>query len=192
MKTLVLASKSPRRKELLTLLEIPFVIQVKEVEEIIDKDKTARENVEALAKIKAEAIGQETCSIIIGCDTIVSLDHKILGKPQNAEDAKRMLRMLSDKTHEVCTGVAIWAGSRWYVFSEVTTVKMKRLTEKEIEWYVETKEPLDKAGAYGIQGKGARFIEGIVGDYFNVVGLPVHRLYEVLRAIEPNLFEKRS
>ena len=172
---LVLASQSPRRKELLTLLGYPFRVQVASVDEIME-DLPIEQAVARLSYRKAAAIGADADQIVIGADTVVVLDGKVLGKPRDAADAVRMLQSLSGKTHQVMTGVCVLKGERVLTHTEVTEVTFRPLSDWEIRNYVATKEPMDKAGAYGIQGGAARFVEGIRGDYFNVVGLPVCRL----------------
>ena len=175
---MILASASPRRHELIKLLIDEITIQTKEVVEVIDLNASPQKNVQDLAKLKAMAVAEENPhELVIGADTVVCLEGHIMGKPKDMEDAKIMLKKLSGKTHEVCTGVLI------KTFVEVTYVTMKDLSDEEINTYVSTLEPMDKAGSYGIQGKGALYISRIEGDYYNVMGLPVHRLYEVLRTL---------
>lgn len=172
---LVLASQSPRRKELLTLLGQPFRVQVASVDETME-DLPIEQAIARLSYRKAAAIGADADQIVIGADTVVVLDGKVLGKPADAEDAVRMLQSLSGKTHQVMTGVCVLKGERALTHTEVTEVTFRPLTDREIRDYVATKEPMDKAGAYGIQGGAARFVEGIRGDYYTVMGLPVCRL----------------
>lgn len=190
MKNILLASGSPRRKELVSLLPWSFKVCVKEVEEKIDLREPAWENVKNLALQKAQAVAQEhPDKWVIGADTVVCYENHILGKPKDEKDAYEMLKMLSGKMHKVYTGVAIVHQGKGYAktFYEETKVAMQELTDKEINEYISTKEPLDKAGAYGIQGFGARYIVGIEGDYFNVVGLPVHAVYtQLLKQLEEN------
>ncbi|MDF2593866.1 MAG: maf protein [Clostridia bacterium] len=186
MEFIVLASSSPRRKALINLLEMPFIVVSKEVDEQIDRTQSPEENVKALALKKAMAVAEDYPSqLVIGCDTVVAIGSQIIGKPRDKQDAKVILDSLSGKSHFVYTGVAIVCKIDKYThtFCERTSVKMKGLTAEEIDSYIRTGEPLDKAGAYGIQGKGALYIEGIEGDYYNVVGLPVHRLYQELTQI---------
>jgi len=183
MLELILASSSPRRKELMNLLNMGFTIITKDIEEKIDEKLEPHENVKALAIKKAMAVGVDyPGSFVIGCDTVVSLENKIIGKPKSSEDAKNTLCYLSGKEHYVYTGVAIVCLEKniEISFFETTKVKMKNLTHAEIDDYVATKEPLDKAGSYAIQGRGAIYIERIDGDYYNVVGLPLCRLYKEL------------
>ncbi|MDF2877184.1 MAG: maf protein [Clostridia bacterium] len=183
MDFIVLASSSPRRKALMNLLEMPFIVVSKEVDEQIDPAQSPEENVKALALKKAMAVaGEYTSKLVIGCDTVVALGSQIIGKPRDKQHAKVILESLSGKKHTVYTGVAFVCKDEKCIqtFYEKTSVTMKKLTHQEIDSYIDTGEPLDKAGAYGIQGKGALYIEGIEGDYYNVVGLPVHRLYKEL------------
>ncbi|MDO5390468.1 MAG: Maf family protein [Eubacteriales bacterium] len=188
MKKIILASASPRRKELLEQIGLSFQIEPARGEEHITS-VIPREVVEELSYQKAMEVAQlhkEEDTLILGADTIVVYDDKIMGKPSDEEDAKEMLRKLSGRTHCVFTGVTavLWTNQKKTVrtFSEKTEVTFYPMSEEEIMFYVKTKEPMDKAGAYGIQGIGAKYIQAICGDYNNVVGLPVARLYqEVLR-----------
>lgn len=187
MTDIILASTSPRRKELLSLLSIEFRIISKNTDETLDNDLTPIENVMKIAAQKAEAVANNYHeSLIIGCDTIVVLDKQILGKPRDKEDAYRMLKSLSGRAHKVYTGVSLQNKSKelWMSFYEETTVYMKVLSDKEIWNYIATGDPMDKAGSYGIQTQGALFIEKIEGDYFNVVGLPISTLYEKFKEIK--------
>jgi septum formation protein len=183
MHPLILASSSPRRKELLQFLQIPFQTIHANVDESIDQKLTVEEAVKDLAARKAEAVGAEHKGCcVIGSDTIVVVDGKILGKPADRSDAKKMLHMLSGRTHFVYTGVAIIQDKNRTVFAEKTEVTFWELSEEEIESYLETGEPFDKAGSYGIQGYGSLLVKSIAGDYFTVVGLPVSRLSRELKA----------
>lgn len=187
MDKIILASQSPRRRELLTQIGLEFVVRPSTVEEII----TCTDPVEVVKELslqKAEDVAEQVkkeqpeCeSLVIGADTIVVYEGKMLGKPKDREDAVRMLTMLQGKTHSVYTGVSLLLPGKTMTFAEETKVTMYPMTEEEIFWYVDTKEPMDKAGAYGIQGLCARFIEKIQGDYNNVVGLPVARIYQELK-----------
>ena len=188
MKRMILASGSPRRKELLQTLEVPFEVLVSDTEEVITKNEPA-EVTKELSYQKAMAVaGQVEEGIIIGADTVISIDGKILGKPADKEEAREMIYKLQGKSHMVYTGVTVIAKSDDMVsassFAEGTKVNVAPMTENQIEAYISTEEPYDKAGAYGIQGLFGKFIEGIEGDYFNVVGLPVHRLYEELKKFD--------
>lgn len=180
---LILASQSPRRRELLALLDHPFSIQVADVDETMDTSLSVEQAVADISRRKACAISAEPQAVVVGADTVVVLDSQVLGKPKNPEDAYRMLRALSGKTHRVMTGLCVRKGSTVITHTEVTKVHFRELTEKEIAAYIATGEPMDKAGAYGIQGGAAPFISGIEGDYYNVVGLPVCRLGMILREI---------
>ena len=184
---MILASASPRRHELIKLVTDDVQIITKEVEEVIDQKASPQKNVQALAWTKAMSVAEaHEDEIVIGADTVVCLDGHIMGKPKDEEEAKAMLRKLAGKTHEVCTGVALIGKSKGIerTFVEITYVTMKDLSDEEIDYYVSTKEPMDKAGSYGIQGKGALYISHINGDYYNVMGLPVHKLYETLCEIK--------
>lgn len=180
----ILASASPRRKELLEHIGVKFDILSATGEEVITK-KIPEEVVMELAKQKAEEIAKvtEEDALIIGADTVVACDGKILGKPKDEEDAFQMLTMLSGREHEVYTGVAMIDNREKSIenFFERTRVIMYPITEKEIRDYIAGGEPMDKAGAYAIQGTGAKFIQKIEGDYHNVVGLPVGRIYQEIK-----------
>lgn len=180
---LILASSSPRRQELLKGLGLDFLVVPADIEEAAEGDP--RSQVEQLAEMKAQAVAaQFPDSLVIGADTVVVLDRRILGKPVDADDAKRMLTALSGRTHEVATGVSLVhrASGRTKTASEVTRVAFGRLTDDQIERYIASGEPMDKAGAYGIQSLGATLIERVDGCYFNVVGLPLYRLARMLEA----------
>lgn len=185
MNKIILASKSPRRRELMALLPWSFEVYTKEVEEQIEDNLSVRENVEKLALIKAQAVAEEKPYIIIGADTVVCLEGRVMGKPKSELEAREMLSELSGRWHSVFTGVAIIEANcnKVKTFSIETKVKMQVLSEQEIIDYIKTKEPMDKAGSYGIQGYGAVFIEQIKGDYTNVVGLPVHSVYSELKSM---------
>ncbi len=177
-KRIILASKSPRRKELMGLLFPQFEVQASDVDETLPEGVSLGRAVELLALRKGQAVaGAEPDALVIAADTLVTLGSVVLGKPTGREDAARMLRLLSGRVHQVYTGVALLEGDRTNRFHCVTDVEFSPLTEEEIRWYLSTGEPFDKAGAYGIQGYGARFIRGIREDFFNVMGLPVNELY---------------
>ncbi len=179
---LILASKSPRRKELLSFITEDFRIVPAVGEERADRSLPPDEYVRELARHKAEEIAaQYPDDTVIGADTVVAIGTEILGKPKDAADAKRMLRLLSGKEHHVYTGVCIISKDRKVCFAEDTAVRFFELSDKEIEDYTATGEPFDKAGAYGIQGIGALLVSGITGDYYNVMGLPVGRLARELK-----------
>ena len=180
----VLASASPRRRELMELLGVhPLKILPAVGEEIADPGLTGGALAEALALHKAREVAQR-CSaddIVIGADTIVCLDDAMFGKPHDEADAARMLRALSGRAHTVYTGVAVIRGAQTRTHAEATTVRFRPFTDAEIAGYIATGEPMDKAGAYGIQGKGSLLISGIDGDFFNVMGLPVCALGQMLK-----------
>ncbi len=184
MESLILASGSPRRKELMQLLPWPFEVKAEEIAEEICETLSPEENVKALAYQKASVVAEAYPNhIVIGADTIVCLDGEIMGKPEDRTHAHTMLERLSGKVHDVYTGVAIIGKDKEIseIFYIETKVKMQSLSKDEIEAYLLTNEPFDKAGAYGIQGYGARYIERIEGDYYSVMGLPVHALYDKLK-----------
>lgn len=179
---LVLASKSPRRQELLKLITADFTVKTAEVEEQLPENISPSDAVLYLSKIKAQPIADDE-NTVIGADTVVAIDGRILGKPKDKEDAFSMLKMLSGREHSVFTGVTIIKGSALKSFYCETKVKFFDLTDDEINSYIATGECDDKAGAYGIQGKGSVLVEKIDGDYFNVVGLPVSKLYRELKSV---------
>jgi septum formation protein len=174
---LVLASKSPRRAEILKSAGIPFRVRISDVPEHHLPDETPRALVERLAVEKARAFPASSGEIVLGADTVVVVDSHILGKPINPEDASRMLRLLSGRAHQVITGICLHTAQRDIVDSSVTKVFFSNLSDQEIADYVASGEPMDKAGAYGIQGLASKFVERIEGCYFNVVGLPVSLVY---------------
>lgn len=181
---IILASQSPRRRELLNQMGIrDFVIRPAQGEENMALDLPPKELARKLALGKACEIAVESQSgdLVIAADTIVTLEDKVLGKPRNEEDAFTMLRTLSGKSHVVYTGVAVIQNNRVVSDAEGTEVKFRTLSDEEIRAYIATGEPMDKAGSYGIQGIGALLVEGIRGDYFNVMGLPVCKLGQILR-----------
>ncbi len=182
MTRVILASKSPRRKELLELLKIPFEIIVSDIDEQIDHENDLVKEIEKLSCQKAQAVFRDhTDALVIGSDTIVKIGQKALGKPASVEEAKEMLRLLSGKTHEVVTAVTILYKDNKETFSSIAEVTFYPLTEEEIDGYVSTNEPMDKAGAYAIQGDAAKFISSIKGDYYTIVGLPIGELYHRLK-----------
>lgn len=179
----ILASQSPRRKELLARVVSDFDVRVSHVEEVVPAGLQPQEVVMHLAKIKAEAVARELRLeqpaqrfAVIGADTVVALDHQIMGKPKDRADCVRMISALSGREHAVHTGVAVVVDGRTESFYERTAVRFLPLSDEEINWYASLDEPYDKAGAYGIQGYGSLLVEGICGDYFNVMGLPVASL----------------
>lgn len=182
MKQLILASGSPRRKELLENVKIDFMVKVSDIEEVFEPSLTPAELVQSLAKQKATDIFKhDQEAVVLGSDTVVVYDGKVLGKPNSAEEARDMLRSLSGNKHEVFTGVAILSAEKEQTFYERTDVTFWELTDTEIDDYVKSGEPLDKAGSYGIQQLGSLLVKEITGDYFTVVGLPISRTIRELR-----------
>ncbi|MCM3021886.1 Maf family protein [Heyndrickxia ginsengihumi] len=181
MSNLILASSSPRRKELLQTLQIPFDIVTSNVDESF-QPKTAPETVVMdLACRKAEAVAKHHPeSVVVGADTLVVFEEQFLGKPKDREHALHMLQTLSGRTHSVYTGVAVYFQHEMETFYELTEVTFWNLSLQEIEHYLNSGESFDKAGAYGIQGLGSLFVRNIHGDYYNVVGLPISRLNRLL------------
>ena len=182
--SLILASASPRRRELLGLFRIPFTVRVADIDETMDPGKSPFDEVARVSRLKALAVERGKEDTVIAADTIVVCEGRVLGKPRSEAEAAQMLRLLSGRDHQVMTGVTVVRGERAETFTEVTDLHFRVLSEKEIADYVATGEPMDKAGAYGIQGGAALFCSHMVGDYYNVMGLPVCRLGEVLRGME--------
>lgn len=187
---LILASQSPRRKELLGLFHIPFQIRSADIDETMDDTKPAYEEVARVSRLKALATPREEDDVVIAADTIVVCDRQVLGKPKDAADAYRMLRLLSGRDHQVMTGVTLLRGDRELVHTEITDIHFRHLSDQEIQRYIQSGEPMDKAGSYGIQGGAALFAEKMAGDYYNVMGLPVCRLGQMLKEIAPELMEE--
>ncbi len=180
---LILASSSPRRIELLSRITTDFVAIPSDIDET--SSGPPEERVVSIARAKAERIAKRHHGVVIGADTIVAIDDEILGKPATRAAARGMLKRLSGRTHRVLTGlhvVSTFTGESREA-CEATEVRFRALSDEEIEWYLDTGEYTDKAGGYGIQGKGALLVAGIRGDYFNVMGLPLCRLYLMLRAL---------
>ena len=185
---LILASASPRRKEILTTLGVAFTVRTADADETCDlTDPGAR--VEAIAERKCAAVREAMAAegtldgdtVILASDTLVTLDGDFLGKPSDEADARAMLERLQGRTHTVASGLAIWKDGRTVTAHELTGVTFAPMTRDEIAAYLQTGESFGKAGAYAVQGYAARFIAGLEGDYFNVVGLPVRRLYETMQ-----------
>jgi septum formation protein len=184
MQNLILASSSPRRKELLENLRLTFTISSSEVDESFDPTLSPEDVVMDLAERKAQVIFKENPNaFVIGSDTIVVADGQVLGKPTDEADAREMLKMLSGKKHDVYTGVSILSPNGTNRFFEKTEVWFWELNDEQINFYVQSGEPLDKAGAYGIQQLGSMLVKKINGDYFAVVGLPVSRTYRELKRL---------
>lgn len=178
---LILASKSPRRHDILNWMGIPFETEVCSEPEIIPAGLSAAETVCALAYHKASFVrNHHPLAFVLGADTIVMHEGEILGKPASTEQAKAYLARLSGNTHTVYTGVALLHGDYDDIRSDATDVTFRHLSQEEIDWYVSTGDPFDKAGAYGIQGLASVFVEKIAGNYFNVIGLPAPVVYEML------------
>ncbi|HLA14158.1 MAG TPA: Maf family protein [Gemmatimonadaceae bacterium] len=178
---IVLASGSPRRHHLLNLIGIAHEVVPADIDESVRPRESPRRHAERLAREKASAVsGRDSGVVAIGADTIVLIDKKILGKPANAVDAGSMLNLLNGREHTVVTAVAVARGTKVFSGVEEVSVKFRKLTDDEIDAYIATGEPMDKAGAYGIQGYGATIVERIEGDYFAVMGLPLVRLVSLL------------
>lgn len=179
---LLLASSSPRRSQILQMVGWPFEPGPVEVDESLHEGESARQYVARLAEEKARASAEvHALRPVLAADTTVVVDEHILAKPIDVADGKRMLRLLQGRWHQVLTGISLFTETATEVDVELTEVRFAPMSEAEIDWYVATGEPMDKAGAYAIQGKGSRYIEGIKGDYFNVMGLPVRLLYELIK-----------
>ena len=187
--SLILASQSPRRKELLGLFGIPFTVRVADIDETMDANANPYDEVARVSRLKALAVDRSETDIVVAADTIVVCDGKVLGKPRDEADAAAMLGLLSGRDHQVMTGCTVLRGEQAVTFTEVTHIHFRDLTDKEIARYVASGEPMDKAGSYGIQGGAALFCDGMNGDYYNVMGLPVCRLGQVLKELAPEIFE---
>ena len=181
----ILASQSPRRKQLLEMLGLEFTIIPAKGEEVVPAGAGPQETVRALSRQKAAAVAVNACEedIIIAADTIVWYENMVLGKPRDEQEAARMLSALSGNVHQVYTGVTVRQGDKILSAAECTDVRFRKLSGREIDAYIATGEPMDKAGAYGIQGVACLFVEGIDGDFFNVMGLPVCRLGKMLKEL---------
>ena len=186
---LILASASPRRRELLGLFGLPFVIRAADIDETMNPALPPEKEVARVSRLKALAVPREAEDVVIAADTIVVCGGRVLGKPHSHEEAAQMLRLLSGRDHQVMTGCTVRAPGGTETFTEITDLHFRQLTEAEIARYVASGEPMDKAGAYGIQGGAALFCQGIRGDYYNVMGLPVCRLGQVLKTLAPQLME---
>lgn len=180
---LILASQSPRRKELMGLFHIPFVIRAADIDETMDEKLSPYDEVARVSRLKAAATPHEEDDVVVAADTIVVCGGKVLGKPKDEADAFAMLRLLSGKDHQVMTGLTVLRGNSATVCTEVTDIHFRDLTDEEILAYIRTGDPMDKAGSYGIQGGAALFVERINGDYYNVMGLPVCRLGQILKTV---------
>ena len=190
---LILASASPRRAELLRAAGIQFEVAAADVDERFHAGERPEAAVARLAEAKAAAVASlHPGAVVLGADTTVVIGGEALAKPDAAADAAEMLRKLSGRTHEVLTGICLCDRGRRLVHVEPTRVRMAALEAAEIAWYVGTKEPYDKAGGYAVQGLASRFIEGIDGSYSNVVGLPISRVYELLKRLGCDILDLQS
>ena len=187
---LILASASPRRQELLKVFGLPFLVRVADIDETMDLGKPPFDEVARVSRLKALAVPRNPEDIVIAADTIVVCEGRVLGKPRDEQEAIATLALLSGRDHQVMTGCTVLSGERSRSFTEVTDLHFRELTRKEIERYVATGEPMDKAGSYGIQGGAALFCTHMVGDYYNVMGLPICALGLVLRELAPQLMEE--
>ena len=182
MTPIILAAKSPRRAELMQQIGLPFTVCPADADESVTPELSPAEAVAEISKRKALAVRKmrDAGDVIVACDTVVALDHRIFGKPHTAEEAEAMLHLLSGRTHSVFSGLTVCCGTAVTSAVECTDVTFRTLSDAEITAYVKSGEPMDKTGAYGIQGLGAVLVERIAGDYFNVVGLPLCRLAQML------------
>ncbi len=187
----ILASQSPRRRELLGLFRIPFTVRAADIDETMDPALPAEQEVARVSRAKAMATPAKAEDVVIAADTIVVCNGKTLGKPKSKEQALEMLTMLSGRDHQVMTGLTVRKGDTCRTVTEITHLHFRKLSQREILDYVATGEPMDKAGAYGIQGGAALFVERLDGDYYNVMGLPVCRLWQVLADTAPEVLEGR-
>ncbi len=184
---LILASASPRRQELLKIFQIPFIIRVADIDETMDETLPPYDEVGRVSAQKALATARQPDDLVIAADTIVVCQGRVLGKPRDEAHAKAMLRLLSGRDHQVMTGCTVLRGDKVATFTEVTDLHFRELSDREIDRYVASGEPMDKAGAYGIQGGAALFCTHMVGDYYNVMGLPLCRLGQVLKETLPEM-----
>ncbi len=189
---LILASQSPRRRELMGLFHRPFTVCAANIDEAMDRTADPAAEVARVSLAKALAIPRQPEDVVVAADTIVVCDGQILGKPKTRQDAIRMLQLLSGRDHQVMTGLSVLCGDRQVSGTEVTHLYFCELTQRQIEEYVDGGEPMDKAGAYGIQGGAALFCPRMEGDYYNVMGLPVCRLGQILRELAPQWMEGRA
>ena len=187
---IILASQSPRRRELLGLFRVPFAVRVADIDETMDPGKVPYDEVARVSRAKALAVARAPEDVVIAADTIVVCQGRVLGKPRDAAEAKEMLTLLSGRDHQVMTGMTVVKGDVVRSVTEVTDIHFRPLSEAEIDGYIATGEPMDKAGSYGIQGGAALFAEKMVGDYYNVMGLPVCRLWQLLHDIAPEVLEQ--
>ena len=189
---LILASQSPRRRELLGLMGLDFVVRVADIDETMDPGLAPFDEVARVSRMKALAVSREKGDVVIAADTIVVCEGKVLGKPRDEADAFRILSLLSGRDHEVMTGLTVLRDEEVITHTEVTKIHFRELHPQEIKAYIDTGEPMDKAGAYGIQGGAALFADGMAGDYYNVMGLPVCRLAVTLRSLGLEIWGVRA
>ena len=180
---LILASQSPRRKELMGLFHIPFTVRVSDADETLPPELSPAEAVALVSRRKAEAVPRQADDLVIAADTFVVCEGQVLGKPRDEADAFRILSLLSGRDHEVMTGMTVVRDDAVLTHTEVTKIHFRELHPAELRAYIATGEPMDTAGAYGIQGGAALFADQMVGDYYNVMGLPVCRLGMILRSL---------
>ena len=180
---LILASQSPRRRELLGLTGLDFVVRAADIDETMDLEKAPFDEVSRVSRLKALAVVREPDDVVIAADTIVVCEGEVLGKPRDEADAFRILSLLSGRDHEVMTGMTVVKGDEIVTHTEVTKIHFRKLHPDEVRAYIASGEPMDKAGAYGIQGGAALFADQMEGDYYNVMGLPVCRLAMILRSL---------
>ena len=180
---LILASQSPRRRELLGLTGLDFTVRVADIDETMDSGKAPFDEVSRVSRLKALAVERNEGDVVIAADTIVVCEGQVLGKPRDEADAFRILSLLSGRYHEVMTGMTVLRDEQIITHTEVTKIHFRELHPDEIRAYIASGEPMDKAGAYGIQGGAALFADEMVGDYYNVMGLPVCRLAMILRSL---------
>ena len=185
LKMIILASKSPRRRDILEMLELKYRCAPADTDETLIAGMSPADTVMLFSQRKARAVKDEAENgdVILGMDTMVCIDGVLLGKPADEADAFRMLKALSGKAHNVVTGYTVIYGDKEETGCVSTDVYFRTLSDDEINWYISTGEPMDKAGAYGIQGKGSLFVESIDGDYFSVLGFPVCRVFEVVKKL---------
>ena len=188
--TLILASASPRRQELLKLFGVPFTVRVADIDETMELSQPASEEVARVSRLKALAVERNADDVVIAADTIVVCEGRVLGKPKDEADAIATLKLLSGRDHQVMTGCTVLCGDKIRSFTEVTDLHFRELSDREIARYVASGEPMDKAGSYGIQGGAALFCTHMVGDYYNVMGLPVCALGQTLKRLVPQLMEE--
>ena len=180
---LILASQSPRRRELLGLTGLDFTVRVADIDETMDSEKAPFDEVSRVSRLKALAVERNEGDVVIAADTIVVCEGQVLGKPRDEADAFRILSLLSGRYHEVMTGMTVLRDDQIITHTEVTKIHFRELHPDEIRAYIASGEPMDKAGAYGIQGGAALFADEMVGDYYNVMGLPLCRLAMILRSL---------